>query len=124
MRYESRCWLINTGWVGGPYGVGKRISIQYTRALLNGALSGKLEHVPYTRDPVFGFQVPQSCPGVPEQVLNPAAAWPSFESYIKRYRSLAARFIDNFKKFSDEASPEILAAGPVLTDLTADKMAL
>ena len=124
LRYDSRCWLINTGWVGGPYGVGKRISIQYTRAMLNAALSGKLEPVAYARDPIFGFQVPQTCPGVPEQVLNPAAAWSSYESYIKRYRALAVRFIDNFKKYSDAASPEVHSAGPVLNEITQDNVAL
>jgi len=74
-RYGVNCWLLNTGWIGGPYGVGKRISIRYTRALLNAALDGQLLDVEYYTDPVFGFQVPQSCPGVPENVLNPASSW-------------------------------------------------
>ncbi len=114
LRYGVRCWLLNTGWVGGPYGVGKRISIHYTRTMLNAALSGELEAVSYAEDPVFGFQVPQSCPGVPDALLNPALAWSSHEAYMKRYRSLAARFISNFKKFEDAASPEVKAAGPKL----------
>ena len=80
-RYGVNCWLVNTGWVGGPYGVGKRISIRYTRALLNAALSGKLEDVEYTTDPVFGFQVPKTCPGVPTHVLDPAGSWPNRELY-------------------------------------------
>jgi len=111
-RYGVNCWLLNTGWIGGPYGVGKRISIRYTRALLNAALDGQLLDVEYYTDPVFGFQVPQSCPGVPENVLNPASSWPNQDAYIKRYRGLAARFIDNFKRFEDGSPPEVVAAGP------------
>lgn len=99
LRYNVSCWLVNTGWVGGPYGVGKRISIRHTRNLLNAALNGDLLDVEYYTDPVFGFQVPKTCPEVPESVLYPASSWPSEEAYMKRYRSLASRFIDNFKKF-------------------------
>ena len=114
LRYDVNCWLLNTGWVGGPYGVGKRISIQYTRALLNAALEGKLEDVEYVEDPIFKFQVPKSCPGVPDDVLDPASSWPSEEAYMKRYRDLASRFIDNFKKFEDESPAEVISAGPKL----------
>ena len=103
---------MNTGWVGGAYGVGKRISIGYTRALLNAALSGKLDHVQYTTDPVFGFQVPQSADSVPANMLNPASSWPSKEEYMKKYKQLAARFTDNFKKFADGCPPEVAKAGP------------
>lgn len=105
---------MNTGWIGGPYGVGKRISIGTTRALLNAALSGKLLGVEYTTDPVFGFQVPKECEGVPAQVLNLAQAWPSQEVYMQKYRELAARFVDNFKKFEDRCPPEVVRAGPRL----------
>jgi len=112
LRYGVNCWLVNTGWIGGPYGVGKRISIGYTRALLNAALSGELLGVEYSPDPIFGFQVPTSCPEVPADVLNPAASWPSQEAYMQKYRQLAARFVDNFKKFEDACPPEIVKAGP------------
>ncbi|NLH07734.1 MAG: phosphoenolpyruvate carboxykinase (ATP) [Chloroflexi bacterium] len=115
-RYGVNCWLLNTGWVGGPYGIGKRISISHTRALLNAALRGKLNDVEYYTDPVFGFQVPKSCPGVPEDVLYPAQSWPSEDEYWRKYRQLAARFVDNFKKYAAQASPEVRAAGPVLTN--------
>ena len=111
-RYGVRCWLLNTGWVGGPYGVGKRISIKYTRRMLNAALDGELLDVEYFTDPIFGFQVPKTCPGIPEGVMNPAAAWTSPEAYMKRYRGLASRFADNIKKFADQAPAEVLAAGP------------
>ena len=114
MRYGADCWLVNTGWVGGQYGVGKRISIRYTRAMLNAALTGKLKEVEFQTDPVFGFQVPKTCPGVPDQVLDPASSWPSRDLYFQRYRQLAARFIDNFKKFDTAESREVEKAGPKL----------
>ncbi len=113
-RYHVKCWLVNTGWVGGPYGIGKRISIRYTRALLSAALCGKLDSVKYKRDPIFGFEVPGSCPDVPDEVLDPAGSWPDKREYDKKYRQLAARFIENFKKFEDGCPPEILNAGPRL----------
>jgi phosphoenolpyruvate carboxykinase (ATP) len=104
--------LINTGWVGGPYGIGKRISIKHTRALLNAALNGDLDNVEFYVDPVFGFEVPKACPGVPESVLYPAEAWPNQDEYWNKYRQLAARYIDNFKKFADDCAPEVRASGP------------
>ncbi|MHB8878339.1 MAG: phosphoenolpyruvate carboxykinase (ATP) [Myxococcaceae bacterium] len=113
-RYGATCWLLNTGWVGGAFGVGKRISIHHTRALLNAALSGKLLEVAYVTDPVFGFKVPKSCEGVPDRVLNPAESWPDKNVYMTRYRQLAARFVDNFKKFEAGCPAEVIAAGPVL----------
>lgn len=111
-RYGVTCWLVNTGWVGGPYGVGKRISIRHTRALLNAALTGKLEQVEYYKDPVFGFDVPKTCSDVPDNVLEPWSSWPSREEYDKRYHDLAMRFIQNFAKFEEGTPPEVLAAGP------------
>jgi phosphoenolpyruvate carboxykinase (ATP) len=111
-RYGVKCWLVNTGWVGGPYGVGKRISIRYTRNLLDAALEGKLDDVEYYTDPVFGFQVPKTCPDVPEDVMYPERAWHNKEEYWKRYRQLASRFIDNMKKFEAETPREVIEAGP------------
>ena len=111
-RHGATTWLINTGWVGGAYGVGKRISIGHTRAILSAALSGALADVEYVEDPVFGFQVPKSCPGVPAEVLDPASAWPSRKAYLDKYRQLAGRFIDNFRKFAAEAPADVAAAGP------------
>ncbi len=114
-RYGVNCWLVNTGWIGGPFGVGKRISIGYTRALLSAALDGRLHDVPYIRDPVFGFEVPQSCDGVPPEILNPASTWPSQAGYMDRYRQLAARFVENFRKFEDSTPAEVVSAGPKIT---------
>ena len=114
LRYGATVWLVNTGWVGGPYGIGKRISIRHTRALLNTALTGKLKDVPYKEDPIFGFAVPQKCEGVPDSVLNPAEAWPDKNTYMQKYRQLASRFIENFRKFESGCPPEVAAAGPKL----------
>jgi len=111
-KQKVDCWLVNTGWVGGAYGVGKRISIAYTRALLNAALSGDLLNVEYTTDPIFGFQVPKSCEGVPPSVLDPASSWPSRDEYTARYRQLAYRFVENFKKFESQTPEEVRRAGP------------
>ena len=83
------CWLVNTGWIGGPYGVGNRISIKYTRALLNAALEGKLAKVDFITDPVFGFQIPTSCDGVPAEILNPINSWENKEEYMVKYEALA-----------------------------------
>jgi phosphoenolpyruvate carboxykinase (ATP) len=112
VKHGVHCWLVNTGWIGGPYGIGKRISIQYTRALLNAALGSRLLDVPYAEDPVFGFSVPQSCGDVPAHVLNPADSWTDKASYMQRYEELASRFVENFKKFESLCPPEIRAAGP------------
>ena len=112
LRYNVNCWLLNTGWVGGSYGIGKRISIKYTRAMLNAALSGTLLNVDYFTDPIFKFDVPKECPEVPDNVLDPASSWPSNDAYMKKYRSLASRFIDNFKKFTADLPDEIIKAGP------------
>jgi phosphoenolpyruvate carboxykinase (ATP) len=111
LRYGVHCWLVNTGWIGGPYGIGKRISIRYTRALLNAALEGKLD-VPYAADPVFGFQVPKTCEGVPESVLDPAGSWHDRKLYMQRYRELASRFIENFRKYEAGSPKEVTQAGP------------
>lgn len=111
-RYGVTCWLVNTGWVGGPYGVGKRISIKYTRALLNAALDGKLNNVEFTKDPIFGFEVPKTCPNVPDEVLNPASSWADKKEYDRRYKDLAMRFKQNFGKFTDGTPQEVIDAGP------------
>ncbi|HMU93473.1 MAG TPA: phosphoenolpyruvate carboxykinase (ATP) [Anaerolineales bacterium] len=111
-RYGVTCWLVNTGWVGGPYGVGKRISIKYTRALLNAALNGKLDQVKFTHDPIFGFEVPTQCPDVPAEVLNPASSWHDQKEYDRRYKDLAMRFKQNFGKFEIGTPQDVIEAGP------------
>ena len=113
-RHDVNCWLINTGWVGGPYGIGKRISIEYTRAMLSAALSGSMKSSEYRTDPVFNFEIPTSCEGVPSEVLDPSSAWPNQAEYMEKYRQLAGRFIDNFKKFAPDCPAEVVEAGPIL----------
>ena len=108
---KADCWLINTGLCGGPYGVGKRMSIKHTRALLNSALDGKLAKVNFTKDPVFGFEIPAECPGVPSEILNPREAWADKAQYDAKYKQLAGLFTYNFKKFN-VTSKVIAKAGP------------
>ncbi|MDF1545079.1 MAG: phosphoenolpyruvate carboxykinase (ATP) [bacterium] len=112
-KHGVNCWLVNTGWTGGPYGIGKRMSIRHTRALLNSALDGSLLDVKYKKDPVFGFEVPQSCQDVPEDVLNPIDTWGDKMAYQDKYLQLAALFIENFKKFKEGTPQEVIDAGPV-----------
>jgi phosphoenolpyruvate carboxykinase (ATP) len=112
LRYNVACWLVNTGWTGGPFGVGKRLSIHHTRTLLNDALEGKLSQVRFRRDPVFGFEVPLECQGVPADILDPANTWSSREEYYKKYDALASRFIENFKLFREGCPRDIVEASP------------
>jgi len=112
LKHNANVWLVNTGWVGGRFGVGKRISIRHTRNLLNAALEGKLDNVEYRTDELFGFEVPLTCPEVPENVLTPSASWGNKEEYWKKYDALAARFIENFKLYEAGTSEEVRNAGP------------
>ena len=98
-RYGVPVWLVNTGWTGGPYGVGKRMSLPHTRALLRAALTGQLKDVAFAPDPVFGLAVPASCPGVPDTVLRPRDAWADTAAYDQKAKELAERFKAEFKKY-------------------------
>lgn len=113
LKHKSNVWLVNTGWVGGRFGVGKRISIRHTRNLLNAALDGKLDNVKYRKDKLFGFEVPLSCPDVPEEVLEPSNSWGNKDEYWQKYDALASRFVENFKLFAKDCSQEVIGAGPV-----------
>jgi len=108
----AKVWLVNTGWVGGKFGVGKRISIRHTRNMLNAAIEGKLNDVGYRKDKLFGFEVPLTCPNVPNDVFEPSNAWGNKEEYWMKYDALVARYIGNFKLYYDGISDEIIAAGP------------
>jgi phosphoenolpyruvate carboxykinase (ATP) len=111
-RHQSNVWLVNTGWTGGPYGVGTRMRIQHTRAMIRAALSGALDGVGFERDPVFNLEVPKSCAGVPDEVLSPRNTWADKAGYDAQARKLAAMFAENFKRFEAGVSPEVRAAGP------------
>lgn len=99
-RYGARVWLVNTGWTGGPYGVGNRMKLAYTRAMIRAALEGKLDNVGYQTDPVFGLQIPTSCPEVPDEVLYPRNTWSDKEAYDRQAQKLADMFEENFRKFA------------------------
>jgi phosphoenolpyruvate carboxykinase (ATP) len=109
-------WLVNTGWSGGPYGVGERIKLSYTRALITAALNGSLEKVNYETLPIFGLSIPVSCPSVPVEILNPRNTWKNKEAYDAKAISLAASFIKNFEQYADHTSKEILDAAPKITE--------
>lgn len=109
---QVNVWLINTGWTGGPYGVGSRMKLSYTRAMITAALNGELNQVNYIEHPVFGVQIPTSCPNVPDEILNPRNTWADKAEYDNKANELASAFIKNFSQFSDGVSEEILAAAP------------
>ena len=111
-RHQVSCWLVNTGWSGGPYGVGSRMKIRYTRAMVNAALDGKLDGVEFEPDPIFGLAIPARCPDVPSEVLNPRLTWPDPEAYDDKARELARRFQENFREYEDAVSEEVREAGP------------
>jgi phosphoenolpyruvate carboxykinase (ATP) len=111
-RHGSTVWLINTGWTGGPFGVGQRIKLGYTRGLLRAALHGELADAPFVSDPIFGVFVPQSCPGVLQEILQPRKTWPDPVEYDNRARQLAALFRGNFALYADHTSEAVRQAGP------------
>ena len=115
LRHGTKCWLVNTGWTGGQYGSGQRISITHTRTLLDAALSGALSDAEYRRDPIFGFELPEHCDGVPDNILRPEETWPDPEAYREEHVQLAALFVENFKRFRDGCPTEIAQAGPNLS---------
>ena len=110
--HDAACWLVNTGWTGGPYGEGHRMEIKHTRAMLAAALEGKLDKVKTRTDPVFGLEVPVSCPGVPEGVLDPRSTWSNPEAFDRTAAELAGRFKENFKQYLDDCEDGVAAAGP------------
>jgi phosphoenolpyruvate carboxykinase (ATP) len=112
-RRGTRVYLVNTGWTGGPYGVGRRIDLEHTRAMVQAATSGALEGVPTTRHRIFNLDAPQRCPGVPDEMLDPQSTWPDKERYEIEARELARMFADNFERFKDSVPPEVTKAGPV-----------
>jgi phosphoenolpyruvate carboxykinase (ATP) len=105
-------WLINTGWSGGEYGVGSRIKLKFTRAMITAALNGELDNVEYAEHPTFGLMFPTTCPNVPDEILNPRNTWADKEAYDAKANALAQKFEKNFEKFEEGANSEILAGGP------------
>ncbi len=111
-KHKSKVYLVNTGWIGGPYGRGHRISIQDTRALIKAVLNGSIEQSEFRVDPIFNFQVPETCPGIPSEILNPRNTWDNKEEYDRQAENLAKSFIKNFRHFQ-ELSPELMKSGPL-----------
>ncbi|MFW6314374.1 MAG: phosphoenolpyruvate carboxykinase (ATP) [Desulfohalobiaceae bacterium] len=112
IEHNVDCWLVNTGWSGGPYGVGQRISIGYTRAMIRAALQGDLNYEGYNLDPIFGLHMPSRCPQVPKEILNPKNTWKDPEAYDQKGRELARLFQENFQRFESEVSDLVREAGP------------
>jgi phosphoenolpyruvate carboxykinase (ATP) len=110
--HEVNVWMINTGWSGGSYGVGQRMKLSYTRAMITAALEGKLNNLQYEAHPVFGMMMPTTCPEVPAEILNPRNTWTNKEDYDKKAIALAAQFIKNFEKYAAGVNAETLAAAP------------
>lgn len=109
---DVNVWLVNTGWTGGPYGVGSRISLKYTRAMITSALNGSLDNVGYRTHSIFGAEIPMTCPHVPGEILSPRETWKDDIAFYKKANDLADRFVENFKKFEDFANEEIMAGAP------------
>ena len=110
--HNVNVWMINTGWSGGPYGIGSRMKLPYTRAMITAALEGKLDNVPFEAHPVFGMMIPKECPGVPAEILNPRNTWADKAAYDTKAKDLAQQFIKNFEKYASGVNAEILAAAP------------
>jgi phosphoenolpyruvate carboxykinase (ATP) len=111
-KHRVNVWMINTGWSGGPYGIGHRMKLSYTRAMITAALEGKLDTVNYEAHPVFGMMMPLSCSGVPPEILNPRSTWADTAAYDAKSKDLATQFIQNFEKYASGVSEEILQAAP------------
>ncbi len=109
---KANVWLVNTGWSGGPYGVGSRMKLSFTRAMITAALEGKLDNVEYANHEIFGVKMPLSCPEVPSEILNPKNTWADKAAYDEKALALAEKFVENFKKFESETSNAIIAAAP------------
>lgn len=114
-KHNVNVWLINTGWSGGAYGVGKRINLKYTRAMITAALNNELENVEYTTHEVFGLQMPTSCPNVPAEILSPKNTWTDKRAYDIKANDLAKAFVKNFQKFEENSNDEILSAAPKIS---------
>ncbi len=110
--HKVNVWMINTGWSGGPYGIGHRMNLAYTRAMITAALEGKLDNVNFEKHEIFGMMMPTECPGVPSEILNPRNTWSDKNEYDKKAKALAMQFVDNFKKYASNASKEIMDAAP------------
>jgi phosphoenolpyruvate carboxykinase (ATP) len=115
-KWDVPVWFVNTGWTGGPYGVGQRMNINYTRAMVRAALDGRLDDVEFVVDPIFGVEVPTTCPDVPAEFLQPRNTWQDKDAYDEQARRIARMFHENFEKYADGVSDAVRMAGPRVTE--------
>jgi len=112
MDHKASVWLVNTGWSGGAYGIGKRMKLSVTRSIIDAIHSGSLLKAPSTKDPIFGIDIVTKCPGVPDEVLIPQNTWGDKDQYLLAAQKLAGLFKENFEKYQDGVTAEVRAAGP------------
>ena len=115
-KHGSKVWLINTGWSGGEYGVGSRIKLKFTRAMIHAAIEGRLENVEFKTHEVFGLSMPTTCPNVPEEILDPRNSWKDKEAYDAKANLLASKFVNNFKQFEEGVTDEVREASPLVRE--------
>jgi phosphoenolpyruvate carboxykinase (ATP) len=115
-KHNVNVWLVNTGWSGGPYGVGSRMKLGYTRSMITAALNGSLAKVTFIEHPIFGLLMPENCPDVPVEILNPRNTWADKDKYDQKANELAIAFTTNFKQFEEYADKEILNALPKVVE--------
>jgi phosphoenolpyruvate carboxykinase (ATP) len=111
-KFGTPVWLVNTGWTGGPYGVGRRMPLDWTRTLVRAALAGTLDEGPFALDPVFGLQAATACPGVPREAFDMRSSWADPAAYDVQAKTLAEQFTSNFTKFAGQVDRDVAAAGP------------
>ena len=109
---DINVWLVNTGWSGGSYGVGERMSLKYTRAMITAAMNGELNNVEYQTQSIFELQIPKTCPNVPDEILNPKDTWADKAAFDETANSLASKFVKNFEQFEEQSNEAILSAAP------------
>jgi phosphoenolpyruvate carboxykinase (ATP) len=113
LEHNANVFLVNTGWTGGEYGVGNRMKLSYTRAMIEAALEGELNHVETVKDAIFGLNIPLHIAGVPDEVLQPIKTWSDSQAYEKKAKELAAKFRENFKKFTNVSRDIEEKGGPI-----------
>ena len=110
-KHPARIWLVNTGWTGGPYGVGKRMHLPFTRAMISAALNNKLDHVSFNKTHAFNLLVPESCPDVPDSLLEPRSTWQDIHAYDQAAASLVNKFQENFAQYAGQVPLQVMQAG-------------
>jgi len=113
-KHNVNVWLVNTGWTGGPFGIGSRISLKYTRAMITAVLENQMEDISYTNFATFNFKIPSFCPNVPNEILHPRNSWGDKKEYNTKREELAQMFIENFEQYASMISQDIKSAAPLI----------